>query len=217
MLLNPYRFGVASIPSVLLLHMDGTDASTTFTDEYGHTVTANGNAQIDTASSKFGGASGLFDGTGDYLTIPDSTDWDFGTADFTIECQVNAAASGYSGLVGMRDTGSVNPILYLWTTGVIVWYYNGAARITGTTNISGGGWYHIALVRYGGSTKIYVNGTQEGSTYTDSNNYVADGIWIGGTPSASQYLNGHMDEVRITKGTARYTGNFTAPSAAFTE
>ena len=66
--------------------MDGTDGSTTFTDAIGtHTVTAVGNAQIDTAQYKFGGASGLFDGTGDYLTIPDHADFNFGAGDFTID------------------------------------------------------------------------------------------------------------------------------------
>jgi len=70
----------------LLLHMDGADGSTTFTDEAGHTVTANGNAQIDTAQNVFGGASGLFDGSSGYLTVPDSEDWNFGTGDFTFDC-----------------------------------------------------------------------------------------------------------------------------------
>src|SRR3990167_7740340 len=69
----------------LMLHMDGADASTTFTDETGKTVTANGNAQIDTAQSKFGGAAALFDGAGDYLTVSGSADWDLGTGDFTID------------------------------------------------------------------------------------------------------------------------------------
>lgn len=77
----------------LLLHCDGTDGSTTFSDNgvTGHTVTANGNAQIDTAQSKFGNASGLFDGTGDYLTIPDHADWNFGTGNFTIDAWIRFA------------------------------------------------------------------------------------------------------------------------------
>lgn len=71
---------------VALLHMNGSDASTTFTDQRGHTFTAAGNAQIDTAQSKFGGASGLFDASGDYISTPDSDEWSFGSGDFTIEC-----------------------------------------------------------------------------------------------------------------------------------
>src|SRR3990167_4126243 len=72
----------------LLLHCDGTDASTTFTDSGNtvHTVTANNSAQIDTAQKKFGTASGLFaSATSDNLSVPDHADWDFGTSDFTID------------------------------------------------------------------------------------------------------------------------------------
>ena len=68
-----------------LLHFDGADASTTFTDESGKTFTARGNAQLDTAQQKFGTASGLFDGTGDYIDTPDHADWFLGTGDFTID------------------------------------------------------------------------------------------------------------------------------------
>jgi hypothetical protein len=78
--------------TVVLLHMNGSDASTTFTDNafggLGHTWTANGNAQIDTAQSKFGGASGLFDGNGDYISTPDSDDFFFSAGDFTFDTWV---------------------------------------------------------------------------------------------------------------------------------
>jgi hypothetical protein len=220
-LLNPYRFATGDSDPywssvVLLMHMNGADASTTFTDEKGHTVTANGNAQIDTAQSKFGGSSALFDGSGDYLSLATSTDWSFGTGDFTIELWVRASSTGYAGLVGTNnDISGIHPILYLWNTGVLAWYYNANVRITGTTNIVGAGFVHVAVCRSGTSTKLFVNGTQEGSTYSDSNNYSNTGLWIGAKPWATQYLNGHIDELRITKGVARYTSNFTAPSAAF--
>lgn len=198
----------------LLLHMDGTNGSTTFTDNSPNalTVTANGNAQISTAQSKFGGASAVFDGTGDYLTLADSSLWDL-PADFTIEAWVKASATGFGPIVSYRDTGAaVNPVLYLWNTGVLVWYYNNAARITGTTNIVGGNFYHVAVCRSGGSTRLFVNGIPEGVTYANSDSYVADGVWIGAIPAASQYLNGYIDDLRITKGFARYTGAF-VPSA----
>jgi hypothetical protein len=82
----------------ILLHMDGTNGSTTFTDTNAggsaHTWTANGNAQISTAQSKFGGASGLFDGTGDYITTPDHADYTLGSGDFTIDLWFNCTAVG---------------------------------------------------------------------------------------------------------------------------
>ena len=83
----------------LMLHMEGSDGSTTFTDEIGKAVTANGNAQIDTAQKKFGAASGLFDGTGDYLTLANSNDWSFGSGDFTIDFWVNHATTPTSSVV----------------------------------------------------------------------------------------------------------------------
>jgi hypothetical protein len=75
---------------VLLVGFDGSDGSTTFTDESGaaHALTAVGNVQVDTAQSKFGGASGLFDGAGDAITAADSAAWHFGTGDFTVEAWV---------------------------------------------------------------------------------------------------------------------------------
>lgn len=73
--------------TVLMLHMDGTDEGTTFTDSStsAHTVTANGQTNTEIGQSMFGSASGQFDGTDDYLSIPDSADWNFGNGDFTID------------------------------------------------------------------------------------------------------------------------------------
>ncbi|MFA9409514.1 MAG: hypothetical protein ACERKJ_11880, partial [Candidatus Dadabacteria bacterium] len=83
----------------LLLHMNGTDESTTITDSgsTGHTVTAEDNAQIDTAVYKFDNASCLFDGTDDYLSVPDHADWNFGSGLFTIDLWFKLAAdqAGY--------------------------------------------------------------------------------------------------------------------------
>jgi hypothetical protein len=99
-----------------------------------------------------------------------------------------------------------------------VYYVNSTNRITSSTAVSTSTWYHIAVTRSGTNTKLFVNGSQEGSTYTDSNVYVnglnrpvlgADGLTIGTSP-----FNGYIDDLRITKGIARYTSNFTPPTAA---
>jgi len=211
-LFDPYFESVS-----LLLHMDGSNASTTFVDSsLGNlAVTANGNAQISTAQSKFGGSSGLFDGNGDYLTLADSSIWDL-SGDFTIEAWVKASATGFGPIFSTRNTGAaVNPVLYLWDTGVLAWYYNTAARITGTTNIVGGNFYHVAVCRSGDSTRLFVNGVQEGATYVNSDTYVADGVWIGSIPASNQHFNGYIDDLRVTKGVARYTSNFTPPTLPF--
>ena len=95
----------------VLLHMNGTDASTTFTDESGKTWTANGNAQIDTASYKFATGSGLFDGGGDYIDTPDNADFNFGSGDFTIDLQMRRNSSGViTKFAGQTDSAKTNSL-----------------------------------------------------------------------------------------------------------
>lgn len=227
LLLNPYRFGgVVGIPSVLLLHMDGADGSTTFTDEYGKTITVVGNAQIDTAQSKFGGASGLFDGTGDCITAPSGTDFDF-TGNFTLEVQARFAAFGsVQGLIARRASSAVYaPFnLYVDNSGNVgfVASQDGsswAVNILGGSPLSTSTWYHIAATRNGNVYTVWVDGSSIGSsTVSGALMSSTSSVVIGaGAANADFSANGHLDEVRITKGTARYTSSFTPPSAAFTE
>jgi hypothetical protein len=106
-------------------------------------------------------------------------------------------------------------------TGVPVLFVDAADRITGGSAIPTNEWVHLAICRASGSTKMFVNGTQSGSTYSDSNVYLnsanrpliaSNGFTIGGSPS---YFTGYIDDLRITKGIARYTAAFTPPTAAF--
>ena len=152
----------------LMLHMNGVDASTTFTDEIGKAVTAVGNAQIDTAQSKFGGASGLFNGAGDYLSVPDSADWAFGTGDFTIDTWVRFNSS-----VGTEDfishASDVNNY-FRWrmssSSQVVCNIESATVHINGswswTPSIDT--WYHLALTRNGNNLDFYVNGVKIGSS-----------------------------------------------------
>jgi hypothetical protein len=226
LLLNPYRYGGGgggSVPSVLLLHCDGSNGSTTFTDVYGHTVTANGNAQISTAQSKFGGASALFDGNGDYLSIPSSSDFGFGSGDFTIEMWLyHVSGTNSQQIIGQRTT-NVNGGVYLFLNSGSIhlylgdnsnWFVNDL-NMTFTSSV----WWHLAIVRNGTNVTMYKDGVS-GATV---------GSITGSLPSTyplylgleafqnGLYYNGYMDEIRITKGTARYNGNFTPSASAFTE
>lgn len=207
--------------TVALLHFDGADASTTFTDEHGHTVTVRGNAQLDTAQKKFGTASGLFDGNDDYVTM-DGSDFTFGTGDFTIEGFLRLNATGLTQVFydsRPTSTNGLYPTIFVGSGDVLVYFTNSTNRIVGTTTLTTGVWYHWAVSRSGTSTKLFLDGTQEGSTYTDSNNYLngasRPALSANGLTLTTGELNGWLDEVRVTKGLARYTANFTAPSAAF--
>lgn len=201
---------------VALLHMDGADGSTTFTDVKGHPFTANGNAQIDTAQRKFGGASGLFDGTGDSLTTPSSADWAYGTGDFTWELQLRLATT--AGNQHIIEHGGNNGTL---SYDVGLRYYNPTAGVgsplyTTRPALIAGVWHHVAVSRFGGTTRLFVDGVLKASG-TDSHNYPTQALRFGDYSGGDFAFNGHMDEVRITKGVARYTANFTPPQLPFAD
>jgi hypothetical protein len=176
-----------------------------------------GDAKVTTTESKFAPTSAAFDGTGDYLSLPTNSGLAFGTGDFTVESWVyfnNLTGSKF--LIDMRPENSdgVYPVLYA-NGSTLTWYISSAARITGS--LSSAAWLHIAVSRTSGITKMFINGTQVGSNYTDSNNYLSSTPAIGSEkyPSGSNTMNGYVDEFRITKGVGRYTANFTPPTAAF--
>jgi len=213
--------------TVALLHMDGADGSTTFTDEAGNVFTAAGNAQIDTAQSKFGGASGLFDGAGDYISAPDSSDWTLDdssgsnkwTVDFWVRFNVDPGTT-IATLVGqLVDTAN------FWIIRLNANILQFIVVSSGTTIINiapawnpvAAQWYHVAIVKDGTNGYMhFIDGTQIGPTTTDVStipNFTAP-LSIGQVASAN-YFNGWMDELRISKGVARWTANFTPPTSAY--
>ena len=209
--------------TVALLHMNGVDASTTFTDESGKTWTANGNAQIDTAQSKFGGASGLFDGT-DSTSSADSADWDFGTSDFTLDFWIRFNAlpgAGSAENIIWRDRtagGQMIRVVVINSAGTYTFRatLDNTAKNQTWSSPSTGVWYHFAIVRSGTNLYHFVDGTQVGSTLSSSEN-ISDttALNIGGNGTSSEGVNGWMDEVRISKGIARWTSNFTPPTSEY--
>lgn len=213
---DPYFSNVS-----LLLHGDGTNGSTTITDSSPtpKTVTPVGNAQISTAiADPFGNNTGViaFDGSGDYLTALSNADYAFGAADFTIEAWVYFGnLTFFSTIASTRDaTNSVTG----WTLGVNVseqpYFYTNGLDIVGNA-LAQNTWHHVAMARTGSSLQMYVNGVQVGSTFTDTKDYTNQTLAIGSTVGGAQSFNGYIDELRITKGVARYTSNFTRPTAPF--
>jgi hypothetical protein len=178
-----------------------------------------GNTAVSTTQSKFGLGSIVFDGTGDYLKINSNSDFQFGTGDFTVEGWAYRATTGVAvSLFDFRSAATQTaPWLYIGTGGSLLYVVNSSNRIsTGSGTIGAGSWYHVAVSRSGTDTRVFVNGTQAGSTYTDTNNYIQSPLTIGSRyTGANEFFNGYIDELRVTKGLARYTSNFTAPTAAF--
>ena len=180
-----------------------------------------GNVQISTSIKKFGTGSIKFDGTGDYLKPPFSPNYVFGTGDFTIEFWIYIPTINTLQIIFdfRQSNNGAYPYLFKDTNNVLYYYVNTATRISGTTALTANTWYHAAICRSGTSTKMFLNGVQEGSTYTDSTDYVCNttGPTIGSDNTFLYSIDGYIDDFRITKGYARYTSNFTAPTASFSD
>lgn len=216
--------------TVALLHMDGPDASATFTDESGKVWTVANQAQIDTAQSKFGGASGLFDGNEDYIYTPAHVDFDFGSGNFTIDFWVRSTqTTAYVTLVARNNDagGSAGEWTFLTSStsagDIAFWSYDynafaSAMLVTAENLFNTGDWVHIALVRSANDWTIYVNGVSKATR--NSNTTLAAGaraLYVGDDQyfHAARAYAGWMDEVRISKGIARWTANFTPPNEPY--
>jgi hypothetical protein len=208
---------------VLLVHFDGTNGSTSASDvSYkAHALTARNGAVLTTTAGdfKFGTAAASVGGSGACFDTPGSTDFQFGTGDFTVECWLKTSDTD-GGLVDYITNGQSGSWQIYIEGNKIAWYAGSTRKLIGSTNVNDGTYHHIALSRSGTTLRAYLDGTLEAST-TDSTNYsyATAQLSIGrqnfGSPSTPDDLIGKIDEVRITKGIARYTSNFTAPAAAF--
>ena len=218
-----------SVPTAPLTSITGTQLLLNFTnagiiDSTGKNVLETvGNAQIDTTTKKFGTGALEFDGTGDYLRMVSTPDLYLSTGDWTIEFWVYSTnISASQAIISRRSSNTARGILLGFTssktillvgdTSIAGWEVNSA----GTTTLSSNTWYHYAIVRSGNTFTVYINGTQE-STATSSV-VIADDtspLTIGANSENVDGLVGFLDDLRITKGVARYTANFTAPTRAF--
>lgn len=227
---SPLAEGNDSFTKVLL-HFDGADASTTITDSNAggsaHTWTTHGDAQIDTAQYEFGGASGLFDGTGDYVDTPDHADYTLATSDFTIDLGVRPNANGsllyICGQCNSSGAANADSAWYISRTAankIEFGIVSGTTvtKVTSTTSVTTGNWYHIAAVRTGNVLKLFINATQEGGNVsfssTINNSTAVLAIGRAGAITTTEW-NGWVDEFRLSVGTARWTSAFTAPQKSY--
>ena len=210
----------------LLLYGDGTNGSTTIVDSSSSpkTVTAFGDAQISTViSDPFGNTTGViaFDGNGDYLTISSSSALSFGSGDYTIEFWIRwTALPAAQGII----FGGPNNSLQIYYTSTL--FFGSVANSVVVSNKVVGDffipwtpslavWYHFALTKASGSARLFIDGSQVGDTKASAINYTGENNFIGGDPGLVWYVNANIDDLRITKGVARYTQNFTPPTAPF--
>jgi hypothetical protein len=202
--------------------------ATVFLDDKSRYWAPHGNVQISNAQSKFGGGSGLFDGTGDYLSTAKSEDFDFGTGDWTVDFWVyrngdldntngffSAAESGQTGWNICSGTGATANKVRIASKASGSW----VADIESSTTLADLTWTHVAVVRNGNTLTMYFNGTSVGTADVTGYTYnsAGTGAAIGRrfTDEDDHYFKGWIDELRVSKGVARWTGNFTSPTAAY--
>jgi hypothetical protein len=185
-----------------------------------------GDAKVSTSVYKYGTGSMYFDGTGDYLKVPSAQfqNFAFGTGDFTIECWlyqiafssdmvIAASFSSWAATVNFyfgTRAGTPNILIFRGGNGIPI-------TLNGNTGITTSTWTHVAVCRAAGVTRMFVGGVAQANTHTGSNNISAttQSIGIGAANDGTEPMNGYLDDLRVTKGYARYTSNFTPPSSAF--
>jgi len=186
-----------------------------YPDTFAAAASTTGSPTVSTSGS---GSIAYTGSTSVYLsTATNTSSFAFATGDFTIEFWLYINSSGSYTLYDSRALGAndLSPTIYL-NSNVLTFFTNGGDRITSGSVLSNTTWYHVAAVRIGTVTKLYINGTQTGSSYTDTNNYINTSsrpfIGSGSVVVGQNALNGYLTNVRVVKGVGVYTGNFTAPT-----
>lgn len=214
---------------VLLLNCNGANGSTTLTDSStsGKTATRVGTPTISTAQSVYDGASLLVDGSaGSYFTFADHADFEFGTGDFTIEFRVRfTSTAAQQAVLAKSAAAAFGPFVFYAASGGALAFYsssNGSswdiANAVTIGTLSANTWYAVAVTRSNYTFRTFFDGVKisEWSNFTSLYNGT-DLVYIGSYGGNSSYSmqSGYIDELRITKGLAIYTADYTLAAAKF--
>jgi hypothetical protein len=201
----------------ILNHFDGnlTDSSA-----QGFVWTASGNAAVTSAQSKFGGQSLALDGSGDYLTGTfDATKHRWYDTDYTIDMWVylNSLTNANYCFCHGEATGGDGNFFFGVTSGgkVQFFYWTGSSHtVTGSTTVTLSAWHHIAMTVSGTTIRVFLDGVRDGSaTISGSPTELSSPLCVG--VNNSRAVNGYIDELRVSKGVARWTADFTLPTRAY--
>jgi hypothetical protein len=212
---------------VYLVAWNGTDGATTDTELSSHAraLTFNGNAQIDTAQSKFGGSSLLCDGTGDYVTTPDDTEFTLGTNEFTFDTHyrfnVTTGSQTFFGQWGGSSSATVRSWVFWYTsgTGIRLSRNNSGVSINFGWAPSAGVWYHLRFMRKVDTLYVYVDGVLLTSQSLGAALSIADSssaLAVGADSAGATGANGWFQETRLAVGwSASNTANFAPPTTTY--
>jgi hypothetical protein len=223
----PPQAPVDPIPGTTLLTCDNNAA---IQDKTGRNVLETvGNARMVNNVKKYGTGAMYFDGNGDYLKGKVTSLINFGSGNFTIEGWVNLSVNSQFNpvvLLGKDTQSGLYCDISSSNNARIVAYIGGSWVVvaTGSTALSTGTWYHLAFVRNGSSFKIYVDGVEDASATnagaisdpTSDASATFQVAYLQTIAAVDRYFNGFIDDLRITKGVARYTSNFTPPTGTYT-
>lgn len=222
---GPAKFGSAAasdpnFANVQLLagNNSAANGTTTFLDQstFARTITRGATAVYSNAQAPSGLSSSILLAGGNFISVASNAAFGYGTGDWTVEFYIYLnATSGFPNLFDQRTSGadgSVQPVVYVSATPAPT-YYLGGDLITGTT-IGTGSWHHFALSRVSGSTRMFWDGVQMGSTFTDAGTYVTSPFFLGiSGDGGSNPVNAYYAGIRIRKGTGgNYSTTFTPPS-----
>lgn len=202
----------------LLLHFDGNGNTFIDSSSSNKTITSYGNVTQSSTQSVFGGKSAYFDGTEDYLSVPNSEDWNF-DGDLSIDFWIRTNDKSEQGgalrrLISFGDNSGNYIEIGVYSNAGEIWS-NGLGLANSTVLVADNQWHHIAVIRQNSSTKLFIDGNLNVSG-TKSGTISASGLHIGKYFLGSLgYYNGYIDELRISKGIARWTSNFTPPTAPY--
>jgi len=221
---------------VLLASFDGADAATSYTEKSNSALSATffNSAALDTAQSVFGSASlELDNATNDYVTFPSGDGWDFGSGDFTVEFRIRWVADPGASTIGIIGHFINSAGNQGWEIGLVsnnlrfVWSEEGTVNawpVDNAWNPAVDTWYAVAVVRSVDDIYMFIDGTQIGTTQNmvaiagDSNIFDANQPLDVGRLNHSGVpleVDGWLDEIRITKGVARYTANYDVATGPF--
>jgi len=221
---TPPTAPLTAITNTSLL-LSGTNAGIIDKSQSVKTITLNGDVKSSTTQSKYLTSSMYFDGNSDYLMVPAEDSFELGSGDYTIECWVNISAAASVGGIFAKGTPSTTAnswsLEFNSTNNYVSFWMHSASSsayiITGSQNIKTSNWIHIAVTKSGNDTKMFVDGVQDGSTYTSAYTVAKGGnlyLGAGAYAPTTRTITGYISDFRITKGLARYTSNFTPPTAA---
>jgi hypothetical protein len=207
----------------LLIDGDGQSGSTNIVDHSLNSfpLTVGGDTQINTTIKKFGSGSVKFDGNGDFISVPSSQAFVYGTGNFTIEAWVyfdSGSLSTIRTVVRLRRNAATTWNLQWNAPNQIMRFYFGRSWITDSSPVQENTWYFFTAVKNNGVISLFRDGQVVGSANNNFNYSTQDTVLVGcggDTNDLAFSFDGYIDDLRITKGLARYTSNFTPPEKAF--